>query len=215
MTFRATFFSILLLMTVTGCATHSQQKSLPQEPGWEEISVAGIDQARLKTDTDLDDYTSVLVMEPELEYDSQWLRTHRRDMSARDDSRIRESYTGALKEALEEAFADNGLPTVDTPTPDTLIINARMREFRLTAPDLGLAPRSRSFVDYAGSARLELVLQDGNTDEPLAEFNDYSMTRSFGGFGHLKETNRIVNLRDFRWLTREWSGNIADFVSGR
>lgn len=208
-------FFILLITTLSGCAAHSQQASVPAEPGWQKIEVEGIDQARLKVDADWSNYKSVLVMEPDLDYDSRWLRTHRRDMSTTDDNRIRKSYTGALQDALKEAFADQGLTPVTTPSADTIILHARMTEFRLTAPDLSFKTHSRSFVDYAGSARLELVLQDGATNEPFAEFNDYKMTRSFGGFGQLKETNRLVNLRDFRWLARRWSGSIAEYIGGR
>ncbi len=215
MTFHHRLLHVLLVLALAGCAAPSQRYTLPAEPGWEKIAVAGIDQARLKAGTDLRRYNAVLVLEPDLEYDSKWFKAHRHDMSASDDSRIRASYTGALKEALAEAFADRGLATVTSATGNTLVLNTRLTEFRLNAPDLSFAPHRRSFVDFAGSARLELVLQDGATNEPVAEFNDYSKTRSFGGFGQLRETNRLVNLRDFRWMARQWSGNIAEYVGGR
>lgn len=215
MTFHHRLFYVLFILALAGCAAQSQRHALPDAPGWERISVTGIDQARQKTGTDLGSYNSVLIMEPDLEYDSKWLRTHRHDMSTGDDSRIRASYAGALKDALTEAFLDAGLTTVTTATNNTLVLNARITEFRLNAPDLSFAPHSRSFVNHAGSARLELVLQDGAMNEPIAEFNDHGKTRSFGGLGQLKETNRMVNLRDFRWMARQWSGNIADYVGER
>ncbi len=178
-----------------------------------ELAVRGFDQALLDDQTDLHAYPAVFVNEPTLEFHDRWLRDHRSDLSRRDERRIRQAYSGALRAALNQSLTAQGVNLAEQAGPNVLVVNARLADFRLTAPDFSRGPFSRQFVDYVGSARLELALQDGATQRLLGSLNDFSQTRSHGALNDLKETNRLVNLRDFKMLFSKWSDHFARFIT--
>lgn len=178
------------------------------------VKVRGFDQAALLPEVHFGRYRTFLVTDPTLEFDRHWLREFRRDMSERDEQRIRDRYGDAVKTALEEALASQlGWQAVSEPTEDTLIVNPNLTQFRLTAPDLTFRARSRDYVHYAGSARLQLTLRDAASDTLIGELSDYSQTQSWGGIDTLKPTNRVVNLRDFQTLSRRWARQFSDYLN--
>lgn len=181
---------------------------------WEEADVRGFDKVRLGDNVDFRRYKTFTVQQPTLEFDKNWLREHKSDMAERDAERIRESYTRVLKTALEETLSkDLGWRMVAEAGPDTLIVAPRLTQFRITAPDLSFRPMTKDFVDHAGSARLSLTLKDGASKTPLAELSDHSETRSFGGLGDLKQTNRGINLRDFKMLSKRWASRFGEYLA--
>lgn len=173
----------------------------------------GFDLVRFADKADLRRYTSFLVNPVELEFDKHWWREHKSDMTKSDEARIRESYTRALKEALEAQLSQEpGWRNVEQPGPDTLVIAPKLTRFRITAPDLSMRPNSRDFVEHTGAARLTLTLLDGANQGPLAELSDYSQTSSAGGIGELQPTNRVENLHDFKMLCKRWAKRLGEFL---
>lgn len=188
------------------------QKSAVQ---WTETDVKGFDSGQVALDEglELERYKTFSVLEPTLEFDKQWLRDFKRDMTESDEKRIRESYTKALKEALQNTLnKELGWQEVETAGQDTLVIVPTLTRFRITAPDLSFRPHTKDYVHYSGSARLDLQLRDGISGAALVALSDHSETRSFGGLGDLKQTNRVENLRDFKMLSKRWASRLADYL---
>lgn len=182
---------------------------------WTETDIKGFDSSQVALDKglELERYKTFSVLQPTLEFDKQWLRDFKRDMTESDEKRIRESYTNALKEALQNTLSKElGWQEVETAGPDTLVIVPTLTRFRITAPDLSFRAHTKDYVHYSGSARLDLQLRDGTSGAPLVALSDHSETRSFGGLGDLKQTNRVENLRDFKMLAKRWASRLADYL---
>lgn len=183
---------------------------------WTETDVKGFDSAQLAIERglELDRYKTFSVLQPTLEFDKHWLRDFKSDMTKSDEKRIRESYTNALKEALENTLSKElGWQNVETAGADTLVIVPTLTRFRITAPDLSFRAHTKDYVHYSGSARLDLQLRDGASGAPLVALSDHSETRAFGGLGDLKRTNRVENLRDFKMLSKRWASRLSDYLS--
>lgn len=202
-------------VSVSAIATPKPVVVPEREPAvqWTETDVKGFDSGKiaLNDGLHLERYKSFSVLQPTLEFDKDWLREFKRDMTESDEQRIRESYTNALKKALEAELGSR-LQLVETPAAETLVVVPSLTRFRLTAPDLSFRPQSKDYVHYSGSARLDLQLRDGASGAPLVALSDHSETRSFGGLGDLKPTNRVENLRDFKMLSKRWASRLNDYL---
>ncbi len=174
----------------------------------------GFDAVKLAQEVNLSAFKTVYIAEPGLSFDAHWLRRHRHDMSPRDEQRLRASYTQLLKTELEQALAEQTqLRVVSQPEPGSLVITPQLVRFQLTAPDLSRGPLVRSFVNQVGAAELQLSMSRGVMGQELAQVVDHQQTRSFAGLRHLKQTNRVVNQRDFRWLFKRWAERTGDLVN--
>jgi hypothetical protein len=182
---------------------------------WTATDIKGFDSSKIALDQglELQRYKTFSVLQPTLEFDKDWLRQFKRDMTSRDEERIRESYTGALRTALEDTLSKElGWQLVEEPGEDTLVVVPTLSRFRITAPDLSFRGNTRDYVHYSGAARLDLQLRDGSSGAPLVALSDHSETRAFGGLGDLKPTNRVENLRDFKMLSKRWASRLADYL---
>ncbi len=214
----AIFCSVLLIGLAT--ITHATPKptvELKQESEvrWTETDVKGFDSGQIALDhgLELSHYKTFSVLEPTLAFDKYWLRNFERDMTERDEQRIRESYTRVLQEALQDTLSKElGWQQVETAGADTLIVVPTLTRFRLTAPDLAFRAGTKDYVQHSGAARLDLQLRDGGSGAPLIALSDHSETRSFGGLGDLKRTNRVENLRDFKMLSKRWATRLGDYL---
>lgn len=209
-----------LLAASMSLAAHATPKPVVvpnQEPAvqWTATEIKGFDSSKIALDQglELQRYKTFSVLQPTLEFDKDWLRQFKRDMSARDEERIRESYTGALRKALEDTLSKElGWQLVEQPAEDTLVVVPTLTRFRITAPDLSFRGHTRDYVQHSGAARLDLQLRDGSSGAPLVALSDHSETRAFGGLGDLKPTNRVENLRDFKMLSKRWASRLADYL---
>lgn len=209
--------AMLIGLAATAHATPKPAVVPEKEPAvqWVETDVKGFDSSQIAVDRglELERYKTVSVLQPTLEFDKYWLRDFKRDMTDSDEKRLRESYTNVLKEALQDTLSKElGWEVVETAGADTLIVVPTLTRFRLTAPDLSFRAHAKSYVHYSGSARLDLQLRDGTTGAPLVALSDHSETRSFGGLGDLKRTNRVENLRDFKMLSKRWAARLGDYL---
>lgn len=213
--FCATVLSAAGLSTSSALATPKPPPEYPPQAtaDWLDTQVRGFDSAQFLEGVNLNRFDSLLVLPPELEFDTRWAREHRSNMSQRDEERLRDSYTEMLKTALETRLSDRTrLTLVDEAGANTLVVQAALTQFRLNAPDLTTGARTESYVSYAGSARLELNLFEGPEQVLIGQLSDFSQTRHFGSASQLKRTNRVVNLRDFRMLSERWATRLGDFL---
>lgn len=209
-----------LMAICLSLAAHSTPKPVvvpDREPAvqWTQTDIKGFDSSMIALDQglELERFKTLTVLQPTLEFDKYWLREYKRKMTKSDEERLRESYTGALRQALEETLSKQlGWQLVDQPAEDTLVIVPSLTRFRITAPDLSFRPHSKDYVHYSGAAQLDLQLRDGGSGAPLLALSDRSQTRSFGGLGDLKPTNRVENLRDFKMLSKRWASRLGDYL---
>lgn len=209
-----------MLIALASLAAHATPKPVVvpnQEPAvqWTATDIKGFDSSKIALDQglELQRYKTFSVLQPTLEFDKDWLREFKRDMTSRDEERIRESYTGALRKALEDTLSKElGWQRVEQAAEDTLVVVPTLSRFRITAPDLSFRGPTRDYVQHSGAARLDLQLRDGSSGAPLVALSDHSETRAFGGLGDLKPTNRVENLRDFKMLSKRWASRLADYL---
>lgn len=209
-----------VLVAWASLAAHATPKPVVvpnQEPAvqWTATDIKGFDSSKIALDQglELQRYKTFSVLQPTLEFDKDWLREFKRDMTSRDEERIRESYTGALRKALEDTLSKElGWQRVEQAAEDTLVVVPTLSRFRITAPDLSFRGPTRDYVQHSGAARLDLQLRDGSSGAPLVALSDHSETRAFGGLGDLKPTNRVENLRDFKMLSKRWASRLADYL---
>lgn len=208
---------LLACLSLAVYATPKPMIVLDQEPAvqWTATDIKGFDSSKIALDQglELQRYKTFSVLQPTLEFDKDWLRQFKRDMTSRDEERIRESYSGALRAALEDTLSKElGWQLVEQAGEDTLVVVPTLTRFRITAPDLSFRGNTRDYVHHSGAARLDLQLRDGGSGPPLVALSDHSETRAFGGLGDLKPTNRVENLRDFKMLSKRWASRLADYL---
>ncbi|MCR6651080.1 MAG: DUF3313 family protein [Cellvibrionaceae bacterium] len=208
---------VAICISITVHATTKPVVVPEQEPAvqWTETDIKGFDSGKIALDQglQLERYKTFTVLQPTLEFDKHWLRDYKREMTKKDEERLRESYTAALRQALEETLSKElGWQLVSDATADTLVVVPSLTRFRITAPDLSFRPNSKDYVHYSGAARLDLQLRDGGSSAPLVALSDHSQTRAFGGVGDLKPTNRVENLRDFKILSKRWASRLTDYL---
>jgi hypothetical protein len=171
--------------------------------------IKGFDQALISPNFSPTNFKTFLLAEPVIVFSPQWERDYRMDMSSSDEKRIRKSYSELLSSVLTKSLTEKfNLKPTQTPDAETLIVTPSLSNFRINAPDLDTKPMVKHYVEFAGAARLELSFKEGTSQKTLAEFKDYSETRSYGGIGDLKPTNRGINHQDFKQLFQRWTRNL-------
>lgn len=153
----------------------------------------------------------VTISDPTLAFSDRWVREYRHEMTDSDEKRIRSKYTASLKEVLEKAFAEKGWKVVDQAGPNTLVVQPSLSDLRIQAPDLSHRPRTKDFVEHVGSSRLTLTFSTQDRGI-IGQLEDHDRTRNWGSLGDLKPTNRVVNLRDFKFLFKKWAKRAAHFT---
>lgn len=183
----------------------------------ENTKVKGFDDAQITPNATFKGMTTYYVEPPTIEFDKRWKRDVRFDMTDRDEQRILTHYSESLVKALHKTLQKKTpLKAVQKPADASIIITPALTRFRITAPDLSLASRTKNYVDYVGSARVHFTLKQVSTDGThtvLAQLKDHDLTRSFNGIMELKKTNRIENYRDFKNLFQRWAGKLSRFLN--
>jgi hypothetical protein len=81
------------------------------------------------------------------------------------------------EELVAELVERGGLALAEAPAPDVLLIEPRITELDLTAPDAGSTPGQRSFVRTAGSMTLIVELRDAASGVTVGRVIDYEKAR--------------------------------------
>lgn len=175
----------------------------------EPVKLKGFDEGIRHLIYDPGSYTHFMVAPIALEFDAHWLRDNDAKLRERDQQRIKSTYSRLLREELTETFAEQtGLTLSSDPGPQTLIIHARLERFKLNAPEHTHSGFTKHYVNTVGAAEIHFEVQD-HQSTTLISAKDYQRTRSFGGMGDLKETNRVQNRHDFKLLYRRWADRLA------
>jgi hypothetical protein len=98
--------------------------------------------------------------------------------------------------------ADDGYPMVADAGDDVLILRPAIIDLDLTAPDIPVAGRSKTYVASTGAATLYLELYDSVSGEILARIVD---RRRLGNYGHMQWSNSVTNRAEARRLFARWA----------
>lgn len=173
------------------------------------IKIKGFDKASVVPGQKFANFKDIYLAPTQLTFNSQWLSDHRHDISAKERDALAAQYAKLMDESLRTRLTTQGWQLAAAPAANVLVISPQVNEFFLNAPDIGVGI-SKSFVYVAGHGRVDftLALADGRV---LAQLSDFSQTHERGG-SKLSQTNRGLNLWDFRQLMQRWSDRLGQFM---
>lgn len=221
MTIRAVATAFLMLLTLGSLGVMRPVFATPKPPSGSDlpqaiakgIEVRGFDQVEAFAPVDLGQFRSFIVRPAKLEFDKRWLRDHRFRLSKADRERIETTYAKSLTEALEQTLSERaGLVLATEVGAETLVVTPILKRFRLNAPEPATGARVKQFVDHVGRAELDLRLADGGSDRLVLRLQTSDNTPEYMGLSDFKQTNRLVNLRDFKRLFNRWADRLSDYI---
>ena len=161
---------------------------------------------------DFTPYKRVMLDPTEIAFRKNWMRDYnstRRGVSGRvSDSDVQRVITqggAAATEIFTKAFAEGGYPVVTAPAEDVLRVRTGVINLSVTAPDIPVAGRSRTYANEAGSATLLIEVRDSMTGALLGRVVDSKLAGDTQSFIR----NSVTNRADFRQLIKLWASNSA------
>jgi hypothetical protein len=196
-------FILLALWSVLALAANS-----PELEGLIEVKPKRMDAAWLLPGVDFRQYSAVLIDEPEVAFDKDWMRNmnETRSLSRRVSQEDAEQIAAATRSGLVEVFQDEfrkaGYTIATAPGSDVLRLSPAIVRLYINAPDVMEPGRSRTYTIDAGEATLVLGARDSVSGALLGMAVDRREAR---GTGFVSWTNSVSNRSDFRRLFRQWA----------
>lgn len=194
---------IAILLPTAVPARAAEPDSKPWD-GLVEVSSPKMDVAYLMPGTDFRVYKRVMLDNPEVAFQKNWMRTinsrmgHR--VSEQDAKKILASVQSNTRAVFEDVFAKAGFAVVAEPGEDVLRVRSAVVDLYVNAPDTNMSAFSRTYTAEAGEATLVLELRDSLTNALLGRVLDRRETRRRPG-----PSNRVTNEADYRALAGEWA----------
>lgn len=167
-----------------------------------------IDFVYLLPGADFREYRRVMLDPTELAFKKNWLRDYNSTamgLSGRLSERdVQDAITRAspvVNEILADAFKDGGYAVVSEAGADVLRLRTGVVNISVTAPDIKMAGRNRSFADEAGYATLILEARDSVSGAMLGRAVDNKVA----GDNSMLIRNSVTNRGDFRTLMKRWA----------
>jgi hypothetical protein len=173
------------------------------------IKARGFDQAMIASGQVLARKKELYLVPTQLAFNQQWLNDHRISISIKEREALAVQYANLMDESLKKRLVARGFTLASAPGPDNLVLTPRISGLFINAPDLSVGI-NKTFVRVAGHGRVDFTLTqaDGTV---LAQLSDFSQTDEHGA-SNLTQTNRGINLRDFRQLMERWSDRLGQFL---
>jgi Protein of unknown function (DUF3313) len=170
----------------------------------------GFDRVQVVPGQDFKAFKSIYIAPTQLTFNPQWLSNYRGTLWDKERAKLAAEYSTLMDESLHQQLSKGGWHISTTPNPESLVITPRLVDVFINAPDIGVGIR-KSFVRVAGHARVHFQVQraDGTV---LAQLSDFSETNDRAGFKRA-QTNRGLNLWDFRHLMQRWSARLGQFLA--
>ena len=163
---------------------------------------------------DFREYRKVMIDPTELAFKKNWLRDYNNTttglssrLSERDVQEAITKGSQAASEILAEAFTEGGYPVVTEPGPDVLRLRTGVVNISVSAPEVNMAGRSRSFSQEAGYATLIVEARDSVSGALLGRAVDGKVAGFSGAHEALGDPQRSGPWRA--------QGSVADQRSGR
>lgn len=172
--------------------------------GLTEVKSPKMDVAYLMAGTDFRSYTKVMLDQPEVAFQKNWMRDMNSDINRRvtpkDAERILAAVQTDTSEIFEKAFTKAGYTVVTEAGADVLRIRSAVTDIYVNAPDTMSSGFGRTFTANAGEATLVLELRDGLTNALLGRVLDRRETQGSPG-----QSTRFTNEAEYRDLASLWA----------
>jgi hypothetical protein len=181
--------------------------AVPASQPWDgliEVNSPKMDVAYLLPGADYRPYTKVMLDEPEVAFQKDWMRRMNEGMSRRvteaDAQKILASVRTNTADIFTDAFTKAGFTVVTEPGPDVLRVRSGVVDLYVNAPDTRSTAFSRTYTANAGEATLVLELRDSLSNALLGRVLDRRETRGLPG-----PSNSASNESEYRQLARQWA----------
>jgi hypothetical protein len=159
-------------------------------------------------------YDKVMIIDCYVAFRKNWQRDHNRDSAVRvsdaDVTRIKTELADEFRKVFTAQLTAKGESVVSTPGSGVLLLRPAIINLDITAPDVPVAGRSRTFTASAGQATLFLELYDSVTGELLARAIDVKSANSMGGF--ISVTNGATNRAEAQRMLKRWADLLGTFL---
>jgi hypothetical protein len=197
-------------------AAAASSKSLPETSpeGLKLVPKTKVSAVYLREGATFGDYDKVMISDCYVAFRKNWQRDHNRDSAFRvsdaDVTRIKTELADEFRKVFTAQLTAKGESVVSTPGSGVLVLRPAIINLDITAPDVAVAGRSRTFTASAGQATLFLELYDSVTSELLARAIDVKSARSTGGF--ISVTNGATNRTEAQRMLKKWADLLGTFL---
>lgn len=212
--------AVTMTMVLVGCASTQSTRAPETWDGLERREVKGIDAVYVRPNVQFPPYKSVMLDPVEVAFSKSWKPNDTRDLSrhldAEDLQKIKDELAKLFRESFAEELAKGGYPLTETPTQDTMRVQAAIVDLYVNAPDTMTAGRSRTYTTEAGTMTLAMEIRDGPSGQLLARVVDKRTAETAGG--SMQWTNSVTNRADAKRILDEWARRLRgalDKLNGR
>lgn len=173
--------------------------------GLVEVNAPRMDVAFLRPGADFRPYSKVMLDQPEVAFQKDWIRRMNSGMNRHvtdaDAQKILSAVRTSTYDIFAEAFTNAGYAVVTEPGADVLRVRSGVVDLYVNAPDTGSAGITRTYTANAGEATLVLELRDSVSNALLGRVLDRRETRGLPG-----ASNSVSNASEYRQLAKQWAG---------
>lgn len=180
----------------------------PELDGLVQVKPKRMDEAYLLPGADFRQFTAVLIDEPDVAFDKDWMRNMNetrslsRRVSQADAEQIAAATRSGLVEVFQAEFRKAGYSIATAPGAEVLRLSPAIVRLYVNAPDVMTPDRSRTYTIDAGEATLVLTARDSVSGAVLGMAVDRREAR---GTGFVTWSNSVSNRSDFRRLFQQWA----------
>ena len=160
-----------------------------------------------KPDVDLSQYNRIFLIEPQVAFTKNWLRTQNsipnQTVRKEDMERIKKELAELFMEVFRKELQNNGgYVLVDGTAEDVLIVRPAIIDLDVFAPDTPGTTRTRSAIPSAGTMTLYMELIDSVTGDVMVKSmdNKFDRTRT-----RIQVQNRVRNEAAAREMLGNWA----------
>jgi hypothetical protein len=200
---------ILILAIAANLAIGAEELPQTTPDGLQLLSDTELRAVYVTPGATLEQYTKVMLLDCYVAFRKNWDRDHNRNVSLDrrvhpDDmekikSRVADEFKRIFTEALQ---TEGGYEIVDHTGDEVLVVRPAIVNLDVTAPDVGSASMTRTYVTSAGSMTLFMELYDSVTGDIIARVLD-PQAADRGGFA--MASNRMTNKAEADRILRKWA----------
>ena len=196
----------LALHGAAAVGAKAELEELMSHDGLQKTSVKGIDLAYARPGAKLSTYKQVMLDPPQVSFSKSWdpkRSGSRLPMPESDREQIRSTVAKAVhEEFVRELQSKGGYQIVTAAGAEVLRVRPDIANLIVTAPDIGSAARSRSYVLSAGEMTLVAELIDSETGQVQARLVDRREARSTG---MMQLSSSVGNVAEARDIAAAWA----------
>jgi hypothetical protein len=198
--------AIILLSLIAGATAAAAPPT--EWDGLQRVQSKRMDLVYLQPGADFRGYSKVIVEPTEVSFRKDWRRDYNqssRDLggkvSERDIQDAMSKGVAAAGDIFTQGWTKGGYAVVNEPGPDVLRVRTAVANISVTAPDVRMSARSRTFSNEAGYATLVVEVRDSLTGALLGRAVD----QGIAGDNTVGDRTSVSNRGDFRDLVETWA----------